>query len=192
MIAATRMLRDEHLALASVLYALRRTVRRIDAGAPADFRLLHALIDYIVEFPERLHHPKESRYLFGALVERAPATRRLVAELEREHGLGARMIDALTDSLRRFRDGDGAQFTSFARAVDAYAQFHAQHMSKEEDRLLPLAERHLTAADWAAVAEAFRDGDRPPFGIAPKEQLETLYRRVLALWTPSPARSIAG
>lgn len=192
MVAATRILRDEHLALTSVLYVLRRSVLRIDAGGPPDVRLLHALIDYVVEFPERLHHPKESRHLFKALVRRAPGADALVAELEREHDRGARMIDALTGSLRRFADGDVAQFAPFARTVDMYVQFHAQHMSKEEDRLLPLAERHLTATDWAVIAEAFRDGDRPRFGIAPKEELELLYRRVLALCTPSPARSAVG
>jgi hemerythrin-like domain-containing protein len=192
MTAATRILRDEHLALTSILYALRRGVRHSDDGAPADIRLLHALIDYIVEFPERLHHPKESQVLFKLLARRAPAADALVAELEREHDRGARMIDAVTASLRRYGAGDPSELPRLARTVDAYAQFHAQHMSKEEDRLLPIAERALTAGDWVAIAEAFREGDKPAFGIGPKEQLELLYRRVLALWTPSAARSTAG
>jgi len=192
MIAATRMLRDEHLALTSVLYALRRSVRRIDSGAPADLTVLNALVDYVVEFPERLHHPKESRHLFRTLVRRVPASGALVAELEREHEHGARLIDALTASLCRFGDGDSAEFPRFAGDVEAYAQFHAQHMSKEENGLLPLAERSLTAADWAAIAQAFRDGDHPRFGIAPKDELDALYRRAIALWTPSPACPAAG
>ncbi len=69
---AIRTLKDEHLAIASVLFGLRLAVGRIrDDGLAPDFRSLQALLDYIVAFPERLHHPKESRHLFAALA-RAP------------------------------------------------------------------------------------------------------------------------
>jgi hemerythrin-like domain-containing protein len=182
---AIRILRDEHLALASVLYGLRWLARRIrDDGEPPDFRLLHAILDYIVEFPEKLHHPKEDRLLFAAVLRRDPRARALVAELEAEHRQGAALIRELQAALVAYaRDGHAAM-ARFVDTAEAYADFHARHMRKEEERLLPLAQRCLDDQDWAGIDAAFRDNDNPLFGVKPKEQCEALFRRILELAPP--------
>jgi hemerythrin-like domain-containing protein len=179
---AIRIIKDEHLAIASVLYGLRQKVRRIrdEDGAP-DFALLSAMLDYIVAFPERLHHPKESLHLFAALAERSPAARPLVAELEAEHGRGDRMIRELRAALRHYRDAGATALPAFAAAVDVYADFHWQHMTKEEEVLLPEAERHLTPADWDRIGTAFRANDNPLLGVRPRDEAEVMYRRILLL-----------
>ena len=183
---AIRILRDEHLALASVLYGLRWLVRRIrDEGAAPDFRLLHAILDYIAEFPEKLHHPKEDRYLFTAVAARDPRARALVAELEAEHEEGAALIRALQGALVAYAREGRAAMAAFVAAAEAYADFHARHMRKEEERLLPLAQRCLRDDDWARIDAAFRDNDNPLFGVKPKEQCEALFRRILEL-APAP------
>lgn len=177
---ALAIIRDEHLALASVIYSLRVQVRRIrDEGCAADLALLHAMIDYIVEFPERLHHPKEDDYLFKALGERCPQALPLIRELEAEHAEGARLIEGLKDALLSF--GRDADIGPFAARVEAYAAFHWQHMQKEEQDLIPLAERHLSGDDWLRIGAAFKENDNPLFGIRPRDQADTLYRRILEL-----------
>lgn len=183
---ALQIIRDEHLALASVIYSLRVEVRRCrDAGRSGDLALLHAMLDYIVEFPERLHHPKEDDYLFRALAERCPAARPLIDDLEREHVAGARMIGELQQALLDY--GDEGDIDPLAERVSAYAAFHWQHMHKEEHELMPLALGHLTEQDWAWIGNAFRENDNPLFGIRPKDQADALYRRILALGSkPAP------
>jgi hemerythrin-like domain-containing protein len=179
--AAIRLLKDEHLAIASVLFGLRAAVRRIREGSTPDFRLLRALQDYIVRFPERCHHPKEERYLFATLAARCPQAEPLIAALDAEHAEGALLIAALGDALERYARAGDAAFDTFARDVESYAEFHWRHMTKEEDVLLPLARRHLTVGDWELVATAFRENDNPLAGIGPKEEAESLYRRILDL-----------
>jgi len=185
--AAIRIIRDEHLAIASVLYGLRTAVRRVAEGGAADVRLLDALLRYIEQFPERLHHPKESGTLFPALVARCPEAQDLVDALDAEHALGASLIEVLRTMLTRLANGDTSALTPFRTAVDEYADFHWRHMQREEDRLLPLAQTHLTADDWERVSAAFRANDNPLEGIAPKQEAETLYRRILSLAQTMPA-----
>src|SRR5512143_169177 len=180
-VAAIALLEDEHLAIASVLYGLRSAIRRIREGGAPDFRLLRALLDYIVAFPERLHHPKEDRHLFAALAHRHPAARPLVATLEAEHAAGAAMIAALVQALGGYAAAGPARFEEFARCADAYVDFHWRHMTMEEDILLPLAERYLTPDDWSRVARAFRENDNPLSGARPRDQADALYRRILEL-----------
>jgi hemerythrin-like domain-containing protein len=188
--AAVRTLKDEHLAIASVLFGLKSTVERIRVrGAEPDFRLLRALLDYVVAFPERLHHPKESRYLFAALARHSAHARALIEELESEHVRGATLIEGLRTLLDDYQR-ERSKLDAFARAVDDYAQFHWRHMEKEEGVLLPLALRHLAPADWERINAAFRENDNPLRGLRPKKEIEALFERILGLMPPASPSTI--
>ena len=181
---AIQIIKDEHFAIAAVLYCLRHEVRQIrDTGARPNFPLLHAILDYIVSYPDRWHHPKEDDYLFAAIRRRSDAGNALIAALEQEHADGHPRIQQLKETLLAFQqDGNGAAF--FAAAED-YARMEWEHMRKEEDLLLPIAERVLSDDDWATIHAAFKENDNPLFGLKPKEDAERLYQRILAL-APSP------
>jgi hemerythrin-like domain-containing protein len=184
MAAAIARIKDEHLALASVLYGLRHATGRIRKREAPDFPLLFALLDYIIAFPDRLHHPKEDEHLFRALAGRCVEARPLIAELTAEHVGGDQLIGALKDALVRYaRVGEDA-FGPFAAAVEAYAAFEWQHMGKEEEVLFPLAQRHLLPDDWARIDAAFRANDNPLAGLQPKAHAEALFRRILDLVPP--------
>ena len=173
---ALRIIRDEHRSISAVLHALKDLVREAQQpGARPAFPALRAMIRYIDEFPEKLHHPKEDRYLFERLEVRAPQARPLIEALRAEHVEGARLVRELERALVFYEDRapDGAR--EFADAVNAYAEFHWKHMQKEEHELLPLAERHLTPADWREIDMVFVDN--PDF--------EKLFTRVVNL-APAP------
>lgn len=183
--AALRIIKDEHQAIAAVLYSLRYLVRQACEGRiELEYRLVHAMLDYIVEFPERLHHPKENRYLFKALRARRPDATGILDDLEAEHVRGQALIEELKNALvcSELARADGLK--EFSQAVENYAEFHWQHMRKEEDMVMPLAEKSLTAEDWQAIGEAFQENDNPLFGIKPREQFEELFRRILRLAPP--------
>jgi hypothetical protein len=59
-------------------------------------------------------------------------------------------------------------------------------MAREEEVLLPLAQRYLTAEDWARIDAAFRASDNPLAGLSPRLHADLLFRRILDL-VPSPA-----
>jgi hemerythrin-like domain-containing protein len=152
------IIRDEHRTISAVLHALKDLAREAQApGAKPAFAALRAIVRYVDEFPEKLHHPKEDDYLFARVVLRAPDAKRLVDDLRKEHLEGAKLVRELERALVFFEDRapDGAR--EFLDAVNAYAEFHWQHMRKEEQELLPLAERTLTAQDWKEIDAAFKE-----------------------------------
>lgn len=151
--SALTIIRDEHRIISAVLHALKDLARAAqDPGARPAFAALRAMVRYIDEFPEKLHHPKEDD-LLARLAARAPETGTLVEKLKAEHVEGARLVRELERALLFFEDGANAG--EFLAAVNAYAQFHWQHMRKEEQELLPLAERVLGPTDWLALDAAF-------------------------------------
>jgi hypothetical protein len=58
-------------------------------------------------------------------------------------------------------------------------------MRREEDTVLPLAERMLRGPDWIEINEAFEANDDPLSGIDSRTSFDTLYARIVAM-TPAP------
>jgi hemerythrin-like domain-containing protein len=179
------VIRDDHRALAAVLHGMRFLIRDIrDNGKSPRFDVLRAMLHYIDAFPERQHHPKESRYLFVRIRARTTEADAMLSDLETEHALGAEMIRHLEQGLLRFEEGGSEYFSMFATAVEAYGDFHYQHMRKEEDLIIPIAERVLTDADWEELDAAFSENPDPLQGIGAHEDFDKLFSRIVALAPP--------
>lgn len=182
---AIRIIHDEHRSISAVLSGLKElALAARKPGIRPDFAVFRAMIHYIDEFPERLHHPKEDRYLFERLEARAPEARPLIEQLRAEHQLGARLVRDLESALLAFEVNGEREAGAFDAAVNAYAQFHWDHMRKEEKELLPLAERHLTTDDWRRIEDAFA-GNQDPIADLRERDFENLYRRIVNL-APAP------
>ena len=182
---AIQTIRDEHRSIAAVLHALKQLAK--DAADPSlepRFDVFRAMIYYIDQFPERLHHPKEEQYLFARLEARVPEARPLIETLRAEHVMGAQLIRDLEQALVALEVGAGSSERAFRAAVDAYAEFHWKHMRKEEQELLPLAERYFSAADWREVDAAFAGNDDPIADLR-EQDFEKLFSRIVAL-APEP------
>jgi branched-chain amino acid transport system ATP-binding protein len=182
---AIQKIRDEHRSISAVLHGLKQLARDAqDPRVKPGFEALRAMIRYIDEYPERLHHPKEDEYLFARLEARAPQAKPLVAALKAEHQDGARLVRDLERALVFFEEGWPVGAREFLEAVDAYAEFHWKHMRKEESELLPLAEKHLAPEDWRAINAAFDVNQDPIAGIRERD-FEALFSKIVNL-APAP------
>jgi hemerythrin-like domain-containing protein len=180
-----RTIHDEHRSISAVLSGLRELARMAeDPAVRPEFIVLHAMIHYIDAFPEKLHHPKEEEYLFKPLLERAPQPAALVEELRRQHVAGVQRVRELQGRLLAFEVEWPRGAAEFRAAVNAYADFHWDHMRREERELLPLAERHLTAGDWLAAERAFAGNDNPIADLDEKD-FAKLFTRIANL-APAP------
>lgn len=178
---ALETIRSEHRNLAQVLSHLRAAAEHL-VDAPQirrESELITSVIYYVRVFPDRLHHPKEEDHLFAALRRRAPDAGPLLDALCREHAQGKTMLDALDAALAR-AEGDGAAAAAQLReGISAYVTFELAHMRREEEEVLPLAERVLTPEDWRAIDSAFARNADPVFGADIALGFETLRRRIL-------------
>ena len=182
---AISILKSEHRSLSVVLLTLKELARMAqDPAVEPDFRVFRAMLRYIDEFPERLHHPKEDAYLFARLAARSREAAALVEDLESEHRAGARMIRELERAFLFFEEAWPAGAARFHSAVADYAAFHWAHMRKEEEKLLPLAQRLLSAEDWKVIDTAFAANTDPLAGARANEFRE-LFSRIAHL-APAP------
>ena len=183
--SAIRSIYDEHRSMASVLHGLKHLCRDLHKpGVQPDFEVFRAMIHYIDAFPERLHHPREDKYLFARLLERAPGVRPLIDELQAEHVEGAKLVRGLESALLDLEVNGAPALPAFSALVDRYSDFHWQHMRKEEHELLPLAERVLSAEDWRAIDRAFAANEDPVAAMRERDY-EELFTRIANL-APEP------
>jgi hemerythrin-like domain-containing protein len=172
------ILKSEHRSISAVLQALKDLARRAqDAKVRPHFQALRSMVRYMDEYPEQLHHPKEDQHLFARLLLRAPQARPLIDELHAEHEQGARLIREVERALLFLEEDWPGGRREFQHAVDGYAEFEWQHMRKEEEQLLPLAERHLRAEDWQAIEQAFAANPDPVAGTH-AAHVEELFARI--------------
>lgn len=171
---ALTLLREEHRSLAAVLHALLAQVEL--PPDRVDVTLLGAMLFYIEQFPERLHHPKEDAHLFARLRQRSADFDDLLETLQAEHRAGAEQFARMRQLLAE------REFSTFADAVRAFAALQWRHMSHEEQVVFPAAGRHLRADDWEAIATAFEGHGDPRLGAG--DSFDQLAARLLALSVP--------
>ena len=178
--ATLTIIHDEHAALAAMLRSilLMLSEARRHAVLP-DFATLRAMLFYVDEFPEQRHHVKETELLFPKLRARTPLSRDLLDRLDEDHGRGELRIRELEHALLAFDVMGEPRREAFERAAQNYVDFYLAHMALEEREILPLAERVLTADDWAQLDEAFIANRDPLTGHEPEENYRALFTRIV-------------
>lgn len=162
---ALTVIRDEHQALAAMLRSMVLLVTEAQRhGQPPDFAVLRAMLLYVDEFPERLHHPKESQLLFPRVRAACPALAATLDRLERDHGHGETAVRHLSHTLLAWEVLGEPRRAAFTSALEHYVASYLQHMAVEETEVLPAAQAHLGPEDWAVLDEAFASNRDPLAG----------------------------
>jgi hemerythrin-like domain-containing protein len=188
---ALRVIRDEHATLAAMLQSLTKMVQRGPSPEGKDqhelfFDVLRAMLFYIDEFPEKLHHPKESNLLFPRVARAAPHVMKTIDQLERDHEAGELRVRELMHLLMAWEYLGDTRRKAFEDGVTSYVDFYLQHMRLEETVVLPEAEKHLTDADWHALNAAFATNQDPLNSRIPRDpQFDRLFTRIV-LRAPAP------
>jgi hemerythrin-like domain-containing protein len=184
---ALQTIRDEHASLAAMLQSMRLMVQK----GPSDdrrqfFDVLRGMLFYIDEFPERLHHPKESNLLFPKVVKLAPKVMGAVEKLERDHMRSEKAARNLQQLLLAWELLGPGRRVAFEEAVGQYIDVYLAHMNLEENVILPEAERCFSEEDWRLLDAVFSENADPLTGqYRPTEAYERLFTLIVTR-APSP------
>lgn len=175
---ALAVILDEHRSIAAVV----RGLQELAAQRPlVDTAGVRTLLEYLQDFPLRMHHPKEETYLHRHLRQRCTETEALLQTLEQQHRSEHLLVAQALASVRALRPGDAPATEHLAQQIGTLADAVWQHLSLEERTVLPLARQHLLAEDWAEMALAFEGHDEPAFGDLPAGEFRKLFTRIANL-----------
>lgn len=184
---ALQIIRDEHSAVAAMLRSLLQMVERGPGDSPMRFfDVLRAMLFYIDEFPERLHHPKESDLLFPKIARVAPELMPVIQRLEADHMKGEARVRELQHLLLGWELLGEVRQPAFAQAAQEYVRFYLEHMQLEEAQILPAATARLSEDDWAQLDAAFAQNRDPlASGAEHDPTYDRLFTRIV-MKAPAP------
>ena len=177
---------EEHGSLAAVLNALSALVVEVrERGKRIDPKVFRAIVYYLDVFPEREHHRKEEEALFPRIRARTHEIDGVLDQLAREHAAGEQAIRDLERAFFHYEARGDAEFPAFAEAAERYVARYFEHMRKEENEVMPVARRVLTAQDIAEIEAAFAAHHDPLAGTGRATDPEELFSRIVTI-APAP------
>ena len=183
---ALDIIHDEHQALAAMLRSLSLMLAQARReGQPPNFEVLRAMLFYVDEFPERLHHPMESELLFPKVRERCPELAATLDRLEQDHVKGEHAVRGLEHALLAYEVMGESRREDFEKSVERYTRSYLEHMALEEQHILPAARQHLSPADWAELDAAFAANQDPLAGHGAQPDFQPVFSKILNL-APAP------
>ena len=177
-----KIIRDEHASLAAMLGVMSTMV----AQGPGDsrrafFEVLRSMLFYIDEYPERLHHPKESNLLFPMVLKHSKTVIGAIDKLERDHVHSERSARDLQHLLLSWELLGNSRRAAFEAAFEQYVRFYREHMALEEEVVLPEAQKVLSAEDWAQLDSAFAENEDPLTGrYRARPEYEELFSSIIS------------
>ncbi len=171
-------LRSEHRHIASVLALLSEHLNSIERSELVNTHVVYEILDYMVTWPDRFHHPREDViFAYAADVDARLAKDR--RELEKQHDTLARAGKELLHTIERWRSGEvgGSEVVHLGRD---YVQLHYKHMSFEEREIFPAIDVVLTRSDWRELAadDQLKPVGDPVFGRRVQREFRNMARKL--------------
>lgn len=180
------ILRQDHKNMSQLLDALDRQIDTFAGGGHPDLEIVWAIARYVLEYPDRFHHPVEDMVL-NELRQRDADGALPSEDLEGEHdriGQLARNFHTAVETLISDEPARRGDFLDSARAFTAAMR---DHIAREDSEFFPAAEAALTRDDLDRLNSRLPKLDDPLFGAADRDSYVRLRRAILDWSSESPA-----
>ena len=179
-----RIISEDHSNMWRLATTLDHVAEEIEGGTQVDAAFFNSVFDYIEQFVDRYHHPKEDDHLFRLLRLRSAQAAAILDALQQEHRDGPQQLMALRACVAQAVRGE-LTAPGLVATLRAYTAGLKNHMRQEEKLVIPLAREVLTQEDWVEIDHAFLDNKDPLFGDKAKAEFRELFHRIASL-APEP------
>lgn len=153
---ATAVLERDHRSAEAVVATMSTIADRLEEERRIDVSLLTEVIFFLRIFADQCQEAKEEHLLFPALDGKCLRPACSVATLKSEHRQAESLTLALLEAADAYAAGDASAAKSLMRTLRALASLYREHIRKENDVLLPLADEVLTQEQQEMLSEAFQ------------------------------------
>ena len=123
---ALTLISQDHSNLWRLAATVDQVAGEIEAGAPVEQPFFNAVFDYIEQFVDRSHHPKEDDFLFRLLRLRSLEANAVLDSLQIEHRDGPAKLTTLRNKVTQASTGQlsGGQLATELRNYTAGLKSH--------------------------------------------------------------------
>lgn len=177
-----QQLRREHADFSRLLDLLDRQLAVFASGERPDYDIMGAVIDYCLDYPDAMHHPKED-LIYRILKSRDAELARIVGDLEEDHRRLGAVTRELAEALRQVLTEELVDRHEVHDLTEGFLRSYRRHIALEEDKVFPAAERTLSQDDWDEIDARLNRRDDPLFGDAVVDRFRALRDNIDGLAT---------
>ena len=167
----------EHRAFAALLTLLEQQLERVRTGGAPNFEMMLDIVEYMIDYVDRFHHPKED-LVFARIAARQPGAAESVSQLAHEHSAIVASGRALAREIEAVVGGAIVERSIVEELGRRYLDAFRRHMYAEEQGLFLAAVECLSDADWESIESASARVDDPLFGERPEQRYNALRAEV--------------
>jgi hemerythrin-like domain-containing protein len=144
------------------VYNLLSTVQQLFQNSSTDSRqtdpvILESVVSQLAKLDESCHRRKVKVdvYLIPAIQKATKEADSLLAELESLSAIGLGILGSVMEWMRQGLDQGVLEVKALYSSIELYCNNLLQRLTKEEDELLPLAQRVISSEGWFAIGAQF-------------------------------------
>ena len=170
----------EHVNFAKLLDILDAQLDLLHRGDSPHYELMQDIMFYMTHYADVVHHPLED-LAFARIKGREPGASPTIDELTKQHVQLHKLGDDLVRSLGDIMNGTIALRANVEAPARTYVQTLRNHMAVEETKILPMARKLLSDADWTAITKAVEHFEDPLFGRNTAKQYASIRQHLARL-----------
>lgn len=172
-------LHQDHVNLNKLLAVLGNKLDRLKQGELPNFLLLADAVDYISNYADRYHHPREDemyRYFSNSDCEELKdAIERCMAD----HQQLKKYSEELLEEVDCIMNDAVVPMVEFIDRLESFLNHQIDHLNLEEGELFPLLDSEATQEQWDELNKTLPKMEDPLFGEKQKERYVQLYTELL-------------
>ncbi len=131
----------------------------VDTPQDIDPVCLQSQLDELTLFAESRHKRKVERCVIPAVRKATDEAKPLLEDLEALSRIGSSMLRFVRRNLRRATECSMEQMARLCRTMQRYCLNLLERLAKEEQHLLPLAQRVISHEEWFYIGTKFMSDD---------------------------------
>lgn len=170
-------LHQDHIHLARLLTILEQQSQRFNSeDDDPDLFLMMDIAEYIHNYPDLVHHPKED-LIYNAFAKQSEEAKDIVNSLLLQHNAMPSATTDFQDMLHNVANNSGiVDKATLKSSLDVFIALQKSHMDIEERELFPLINETLSDQDWAMLEQNISDAKDPLFGDKILDHYQNLYQ----------------
>ncbi len=178
MIDLLEELERDHLNMSALLRVLEQQVEVFRRGQSPDYEIIQAIMEYFLDYPDLIHHPKED-ILARRLMAKGGEAASVLAGLPDQHAELGQLTRRFANVVRNVLEEAELERDRFVHAAEDFIEAQRHHMEMEGQHFFPMVRHELTPDDLTDAALEALEREDPLFGHQAQPRFDALRRAVL-------------
>jgi hemerythrin-like domain-containing protein len=179
---ATQQLRNEHEGVKIMLNILEQVCRQLETDGNLKEEHFNGILEFLKVFVDKCHHGKEEDLLFPALITAGVSKDGPIAVMLQEHEMGRNYVKSMSDAYAAYASGNESASKTIRKNALAYITLLRNHIEKENNVLLVMADSLLSEKTQTELFEGFERIEEERIGAGKHEEFHGLLKKLSKMY----------